>query len=582
MDKMMSCKEAADMWNSTERWVSIMCKEGKIPGAVKQGHRWMLPVDSKRPVDNRIKSGAYRKEGTPASLPPALGVTDYKKACTEYFYVDKTYVIKEFLDNRPQVSLFLRPHCFGKTLFLDMLRVYFEKTMEDTSRYFLSKSIWSCGEAYRKHQGKYPVLFLSFRDLRFSTWKETEERLTMLIRNEYLRHPELQNSTLLPAADKALYIAVTEGKASSGELQSSLFSLCRMLEMHHGIAPVVLIDDYDTPFLASIRGGFQEHLLYAFQCLLTPVLRDNTHLSFGVLTGVRGLPSDFSPYDLPAPAVFDVTGRLFCSAFGFTEDETLRLCSYYNLDVRFDDINEWYGGYHFGNAILLHPWSVLQCIVNEGRIQTYRNLAGDVLLLRSLFQLASSGSMEHLQLLLQNRIIKGPVELSSRGTGTIESLRDCYGILVKEGYLNILMQKLRTNGVSVYEMLIPNLETLANVKREFLTYLNEKKIMAPSPASMIQDALYSRNAPHFQNALKQLLYQSIRSNPAPGDDYYQSLLSGLMVLTEDYYTVQINMQGKDTYVITMTQKSDFLPGVRIEISAGKTIKLLYSKPNTPQ
>ena len=99
MDKMMSCKEAADMWNFTERWVSIMCKEGKIPGAVKQGHRWMLPLDSKRPVDNRVKSGAYRKEGTPASLPPALGVTDYKKACTEYFYVDKTYVIKEFLDN---------------------------------------------------------------------------------------------------------------------------------------------------------------------------------------------------------------------------------------------------------------------------------------------------------------------------------------------------------------------------------------------------------------------------------------------------------------------------------------------------
>lgn len=578
MENMMSCKEAADMWNFTERWVSILCKDGKIPGAVKKGHRWMIPSETPRPVDSRIKTGAYRKEGNSAILPPPLGVTDYVKVCSDYFSVDKTMLIKEFLDTRAQVSLFLRPRHFGKTLFLDMFRTFFEKTSSDTSRYFLSKAIWSCGEAYRRHQGVYPVVFLTFRDLRCTSWSETRSRLGRILQNSFLSHPYLSDSEKLPVVDKELYRSVTEGHASEDELCSSLPALCRMLHLHHGTAPVVMIDDYDTPFIQSLRNGYQEELLYCFQCLLTPVFRDNPHLSFGLMTGVQGVPEGYSGYDLPEPTVFDVTSRQFSSGFGFTEEEALRLSAYYNMKNRFEEMNEWFGGYHFGNSILLNPWSVLKCISSGGRIQPYWNSTGDIPLFDSLFGFASSGSMEHLQQLLQNRIIKGPVDLESRGSKDPSTLRECYGRLVKEGYLNILMQRLRPNGVSVYEMLIPNLETLTSYKKEFLDYLNKKSILAQGPVAMIQEALYSHNPARFQNALKQLLYQSIRNNNQSGDEYYQILLTGLMVLTEEYYLVDFVSDTKpDLCSIQMTAKSDPLPDVRIEINAGKTVKLLYSK-----
>ncbi|MCR5161820.1 MAG: AAA family ATPase [Lachnospiraceae bacterium] len=578
MERMMSCKEAADIWNFTERWVSIMCKEGKIPGAVKQGHRWMIPSGTPRPVDSRVKTGAYKKEGSRSALPPALGVTSYIKAVTGYYYVDKTLMIKEFLDNRPQVSLFLRPRHFGKTLTLDMMRVFFEKTGTDTSRYFLSKSIWSCGESYRRQQGAYPVISLGFSVLRFSTWEETQASLNDLIRNEYLRHPELSDSGLIPAADKNLYHEISENRASVQQSQTALFSLCRMLHMHHGTAPVVLIDDYDTPFLSALENGYEKELLYCFQCMLTPVFRDNPHLSFGIMSGVQGVPEKYASHDLPEPAVFGVTGKQFSSAFGFTEEEGMRLCAYYNMAVRFDEINEWYGGYNFSGSVLLNPLSVLKCISNEGRIQTYQNLSGNRILFESFFGFASSGSMEHLQMLLQDRIVKAQAELEAQGELIPQSLRTCYGCLVKEGYLNIIMQRLRPNGVTVYEMLIPNLETLAEFKKQFTNYLSEKKIMAPGPAAMIQEALYSKNAVRFQSALKQLLYQSIKSNGNPADEYYQTLLTGLMVLTEGYYTVDIESDAKgDNYNIRLTPEADFLHGVRIEIIAGKTVKLLYSR-----
>ena len=156
---MKTCKQIAAEWGISERTVNELCKSGKIVGAVKGGRVWQIPDDAVRPVDGRVSSGKYTKrkvEGTKA-LP--IGISDYVRAQAEYYYVDKTLLIKEFLDQKPLVSLFTRPRRFGKTLNMDMLRVFFEISDEDTSQYFVDKAIWKCGEEYRKHQGKYPVIF---------------------------------------------------------------------------------------------------------------------------------------------------------------------------------------------------------------------------------------------------------------------------------------------------------------------------------------------------------------------------------------------------------------------------------------
>lgn len=155
---MKTCKEMASIWNVTERTVTTFCKTGKISGAIKVGKSWQIPEDAEKPVDGRISSGKYiKKSAELKSLP--IGISDYVRAQSEYYYVDKTLLIKEFLDRKPLVSLFTRPRRFGKTLNMDMLRVFFEISEEDTSKYFRDKAIWKCGDEYRSHQGSYPVVW---------------------------------------------------------------------------------------------------------------------------------------------------------------------------------------------------------------------------------------------------------------------------------------------------------------------------------------------------------------------------------------------------------------------------------------
>ena len=169
-----------------------MCKQKEIVGAIKDGRNWLIP-------DNTILS---------PKKPLPIGVSDFKSATTNYYYVDKTLLIRDFLNAIPMVSLFTRPRRFGKTLNMDMLRVFFEKTPEDTSIYFKDKYIWQCGDYYTKHQGQYPVIFLSFKDVKCSSWQETFQKISKLISLEFMRHNELESSSVLSSYEKSSIIVL--------------------------------------------------------------------------------------------------------------------------------------------------------------------------------------------------------------------------------------------------------------------------------------------------------------------------------------------------------------------------------------
>ena len=177
MKEYLYVREAAALWNVTPRAVTALCKEGKIENARKENGVWVIPADAERPLDHRVKTGAYRKSKQAERLPLPVGISDYRLASSQYYYVDKTMMIKDFIDERPMVSLFTRPRRFGNTLNMDMLRTFFEKTEEDTSVYFKNMKIWKCGNKYREVQGKYPVIFMTFKDVKRNTWEETYEHL---------------------------------------------------------------------------------------------------------------------------------------------------------------------------------------------------------------------------------------------------------------------------------------------------------------------------------------------------------------------------------------------------------------------
>ena len=217
--KYLSCSDAAKAVGITPRRIQQMCMRGEIPGAVKDGRSWMIPEDA-----------VLRKE---RKKPLPIGVSDFKATTTDYYYVDKTLLIRDFLDTKPKVSLFTRPRRFGKTLNMDMLRTFFERTEEDTSVYFRDKKIWACGQSYRNEQGKYPVIFLTFKDVKFGTWEETIASIRSLVAIEAQRHEELGTSSKCNNYDKEIYDQLASGKVSEVGLTASLKDLSRMLQKHY-------------------------------------------------------------------------------------------------------------------------------------------------------------------------------------------------------------------------------------------------------------------------------------------------------------------------------------------------------------
>lgn len=252
--KYLSCADVSKKLNISVRRIQQMCKDGDFSGAVKQGHAWLIPDDN---IDG--KNSDQKK-------PLPVGITDFRLAVNDYYYVDKTLMIRDFLNERPMVSLFTRPRRFGKTLNMDMLRTFFEQTSEDTSFYFKDKKIWQCGEKYTCYQGKYPVIFLTFKDVKYGTWDETLLAVRKLISLEYSRHSELEDSLSLNVYEKEQYRRIACENADDVDYQMGLQILSQLLHKHYGEKCVIIIDEYDTPIQQGHICGFYAETIHFMQC----------------------------------------------------------------------------------------------------------------------------------------------------------------------------------------------------------------------------------------------------------------------------------------------------------------------------
>lgn len=364
---MKTCREMAKMWNVTERTVTTFCKSGKIPGAVKDGKSWQIPDNSEKPVDGRVSSGKYIKKPAPKEKRPLpVGISDYIRAQSEYYYVDKTLLIKEFLDQKPLVSLFTRPRRFGKTLNMDMLRVFFEISEEDTSKYFKDKAIWKYGTAYTSHQGKYPVVLLTFKDVKFDSWDLTLAKISELLQEEFGRHMELRQSDKLEIYELDYFKKILRGQANEVELSSSLQKLSKMLAEHYDKAPVIIIDEYDTPIQEGYSKDFYDEIIGFMRNFFSGAFKDNKNLSYGFLTGIFRIAQESIFSGLNNLTVNSVMDEEYDNFFGFTDSEVHEMLNYYGISDKEEELKDWYDGYLFGNEEIYNPWSVINYISKGG------------------------------------------------------------------------------------------------------------------------------------------------------------------------------------------------------------------------
>ena len=304
-------------------------------------------------------------------LPLPVGTTNYKKICEDSYYVDKTLLIKEILDEKVNVALFTRPRRFGKTLNMDMLRTFFEKTAEDTGRYFQDKKIWQQGEKYTNHQGQYPVIFLSLKDIKARKWQYAFDALKYIISVEYMRHSELKRSSELEEADIELYNRIVKNQAGYMEYVFSLQALSRMLHQHHKQAPVIIIDEYDTPIQEGFVNGYYDDAVEFIRSFFSAALKDNPHARQIVMTGILRIAKESIFSGLNNIRVFSVLDKKFSEFFGFTTSEVQQIAAYYEQTDKLPELKAWYDGYKFGDTEIFNPWSVINYFSNNCQAMPY-------------------------------------------------------------------------------------------------------------------------------------------------------------------------------------------------------------------
>ncbi|MCC8105978.1 MAG: AAA family ATPase [Clostridiales bacterium] len=571
---MKTCKEMASIWNVTERTVTNFCKNGKIPGAVKEGKSWKIPDDVRKPDDGRISSGKYVKKAAGAQRKPLpIGISDYIRAQSEYYYVDKTLLIREFLDQKPLVSLFTRPRRFGKTLNMDMLRVFFEKTDTDTSIYFTDKAIWKCGEEYRSHQGAYPVIFLTFKDVKFDTWKATLEKLKALLQEEYGRHQELADSDKLSEYEKDYFSKILNGTANEVELTSALEKLSKMLTTHYDKAPIIIIDEYDTPIQEGYSKDFYDEIIRFMRNFFSGAFKDNKNLSYGFLTGILRIAQESIFSGLNNLSVNSVMDEEYDNYFGFTREEVTKMLAYYGVSEKESEIRYWYDGYLFGSKEIYNPWSVINYISKGCIPGAYWVNTGKNEILEDVLKAATEDIIEELYALLQGEKVIARIDQNVVYRSLAEDPANIYSLLLVAGYLKTPKKELQADGSYLCEVSIPNREIAAVYKSEILSHLLQIGAVTRTTANKIAESLYANNRRKLQQAIAEYIDKSISFYDAGTEGFYHGLVLGLIALMDNQYKIKSNRESGDgRYDISMFPKEERYPGIIMELKWKKNLE----------
>ncbi len=566
---MKTCKEKALEWNVSPRSVNDMCKKGRIQGAIKEKGSWLIPDDSPKPMDGRVSNGKYIKKNMVAkaevkSLP--IGISDYVRAQEEYYYVDKTLLIKEFLDKKPLVSLFTRPRRFGKTLNMDMLKVFFEISDKNTSKYFADKNIWQCGEEYRSHQGKYPVIFLTFKDVKFDTWDATIDKIRGLLQEEYGRHQELLNSDKLSQYEKEYFTKIISATANEVELTSSLERLSKMLASHYDKAPVIIIDEYDTLIQDGYSKDFYDEIIGFMRNFFSGAFKDNKNLSYGFLTGILRIAQESIFSGLNNLTVNSVMDEEYDSFFGFTESEVKAMLSYYGVSDKEEELKDWYDGYLFGSEEIYNPWSVINYISKGCLPQAYWVNTGKNEILDDVLRVATDDITERLYDLLQGERVVARIDQNVVYRSLAEDPANIYSLLLVAGYLKTPKKELQADGSYLCEVSIPNREIAAVYKSEILSHFLQTGAITRTTANKIAESLYANDYKKLQSAIGEYMDKSIGFFDGGAEGFYHGLMLGLIALMDNQYKIKSNRESGDgRFDVSLIPREKRYPGIILEL-----------------
>jgi len=497
-----------------------------------------------------------------------------------YYYVDKTLLIKDILDKKARVTLCTRPRRFGKTLNQTMLKSFFEDTTQvggkNTRALFRGLKIEEAGERYLEHQGKYPVIFLSFKETEGESYHETCRIFKELISAEYRRHRYLQGK-IDDAVDLKKFEGISTGEVDISYYRDSLKFLSECLEEYHGKKAVILIDEYDVPVQNSWSCGYYKEMMGFIRPLLSSALKDNPHLQFAVVTGCLRISRESIFTGLNNLDVVSILSDFYDEHFGFTQSEMDAMLEYYGLGSKAQIVKEWYNGYLFGSAEVYNPWSSIHVVSKWSRningnpepywVNTSRNK-----IVRDLIDRADTEMKTEIETLMNGETISKVICEDITYDEVYKNSDNLWNFMFFTGYLKKVRERLE--GVQrVLDLSIPNLELKyiyeVKIKEWFEDRITEKDL------HVFFDAILNGDVETFQHELSILLADSI-SFMDSAENFYHGFMAGVLSRLDGYRVLSNRESGdgrsdlamysvKDRKVVILefkpAEKYDALPAV---------------------
>lgn len=493
----------------------------------------------------------------------------------QYYYIDKTKLIEQLFDSLGKVSLFTRPRRFGKTLNMSMLKSFFE-IGTDTSLFdglYISENKELC----EQHQGQYPVIFLSLKDVEGLSFSEAKRRCIQLIKREAERFYGLKNSERLLDIDKKNYcrlLDMTVQEEDSDIVSSSIKMLSALLYKHYGKKTVILIDEYDVPLDKAFQHGYYKEMVHFIRGLLGEALKTNDSLAFAVLTGCLRVSKESIFTGLNNFKILSITDTRFDEQFGFTDTEVRTLLSDYQMEDRFAEVKEWYDGYRFGNADVYCPWDVINFVDRakddkEAKPEAYWiNTSGNDLVKRFIDK-ANKTTKNEIERLVNGEAIEKELRLDLTYEEVDQSIENLWSVLFTTGYLT----QSGRNEDGAYRLIIPNRE----VREVFRLQINEwfkKSIFSNTERlTTFWKAFEEGDTEGVEQYLNRVLSNSIsvfdtKARKEEKESSYHNLLVGILTGNADWL-VKSNVEAGEGFADIIVETDDPDAGIVVELKYTK-------------
>jgi len=503
-----------------------------------------------------------------------VGIENFKELREEgYYYVDKTFLIYEILINKAKVTLFTRPRRFGKTLNMSMLKYFFNIENKEENRK-LFENLKISNSTYMSEQGKYPVIFISLKDLKENNWEECLESIKDIMYKVFNDYEFLREK--LNLVEKRQFDKIWEMTGNEKNFKTSLLDLSKYLNKYYSKKVIILIDEYDAPIINAFNNGYYNEAINFFQVFYSSALKTNDSLKYGILTGITRIIKEGIFSGLNNLKVDTILDKRYAEYFGILENEVIEMLDYFQIEYKMEEVRTWYNGYIFGDSKVYNPWSIVNFVDNQEIKAYWANISGNTLL-ENMMDHAGESVYADLKKFTEGESIEKYISDGTTIKSLLSSNDEIWQLFLYSGYLTKSdEQKERTESKNTYNLKIPNREIRSYFGDLFLNRFFGTEVKT----NILIKALENGDMKKFEKTLGEIMINMLSHFDLDSEmeKIYQVFMIGLVgFLMGKYEIISNNESGYGRYDLAMIPIKSNEKAYLMEFKISKTEKGMSSK-----